>query len=212
MILVCEVCKGNHEAGSEVCPGFDANQSAICFKGHTCVMSNMYACTVNYKGQDFRSSEHAYQWEKAKCLGRPDVADRIVDAVDGYQAKRISKELVDEAKNEIWRRGLAVAVMKKIAQAKFDSVHEFRQEVLDSRGMFLIEATTDTFWGVGFLSDVAATCRPQYWPGKNVMGRILIELRDAQLGVEEETLPFRLIGRAISARAAHDPLIVDVDV
>ena len=207
--MVCEICKGNHETNNENCPGFDANQRAICFKGHLCVMSNMYPCSVYYKDRCFSSSEHAYQWEKARGVGALDVAREIIEAEDGYVAKKLSlslnKDLVDE-----WRCKHAVKIMKTIAQAKFDSVEEFRKEMIDSVGMYLIEATVDTYWGAGFLRDVAAYCRPQYWPGENVMGRILMEIRDRYLGESEELIPFDEIGSKVrSSSGRFDPLDTD---
>ena len=135
-----------------------------------------------------------------------DVASKIINAEDGYAAKKLSlsldKDLVDE-----WRSKHAVKIMKTIAQAKFDSVEEFRKEMIDSAGMYLIEATVDTYWGVGFLRDVAAYCRPQYWPGENVMGRILMEIRDRHLGESEELIPFEEIGSKVrSSLRRFDPI------
>ena len=171
-----------------------------------CVLSNMYPCNVFYKKRYFKSSEHAYQWEKAMGVEAYDKACLIIEAEDGYIAKKIAgsldKDLVDH-----WRRKKAVKIMRSIAQAKFDSVDEFRKEMLDSAGMYLIEATTNTFWGVGFLRDVAAYCRPQYWPGENVMGRILMEIRDRHLGELKELLPYEEIGCKVHSTVGRiDPL------
>ena len=210
VILVCEVCKGNHETNNETCPGYDANQQAICFKGHLCVMSNMYPCSVYYKNRCFHSSEHAYQWEKALGVEAFHIACQIIEAQDGYAAKQISA-LLDKDLVDLWRCQHAVRIMKTIAQAKFDSVEEFRKELIDSAGMYLIEATMDTYWGVGFLRDVAAYCRPQYWPGENVMGRILMEIRDKHLGQSEVLLPYEEIGSKVrSSLERFDPLDTDI--
>lgn len=211
MIFVCQVCKGNHETNNENCPGYNANQQAICFKGHKCIMSNMYPCTVHYKDKIFGSSEHAYQWEKAMAVGALGIAEEIENAQDGYSAKSKAEGL-DQGLVKRWRATQAVSVMKKITKAKFDSVEEFRKEVLDSKGMYIIEATTDTFWGVGFLPEIAIFCRPQYWPGQNVMGRIIMELRDTFLGIEEPILPYEEIGKLVRSEVSLDqPDPLDVD-
>ncbi len=209
-ILVCEVCKGDHETNSTICPGFDPNQQAVCFKGHGCVMSNMYPCIVPYKGKNFSSSEHAYQWEKALGVGQKEKAQDILEAPDGYAAKKISKTLDPNAVYN-WRTRYGVATMKKIAQAKFDNVEEFRKEMIDSKGMYIIEALCDdTFWAVGFLREIGAFCKPQYWPGQNVMGRILMEVRDKYLGMTKELLPFDEIGKMLPHRSLLvDPLLVE---
>ena len=169
----------------------------------------MYPCSVNYENRNFSSSEHAYQWEKAIGVGDFDAECQIIEAQDGYAAKKISNSL-DKDLVDLWRRSHAVTIMKRIVQAKFDSVEEFRKEMIDSAGMYLIEATTDTYWGVGFLRDVAAYCRPQYWPGENVMGRILMEIRDTYLGESKELLPFEEIGSKVHPSLGRfDPLDTD---
>ena len=75
------------------CPGYDKEQETVCFQGHKCVLSNMFPCRIIYKEETFSSSEHLYQYLKAKALGREDLAQKIKEAGTGYEAKGLSKQL-----------------------------------------------------------------------------------------------------------------------
>ena len=58
-------------------------QDIIPFKYDTDVSSNMHPCKITYKGQDFASSEHAYQHEKCKILMKNDAVDEILRSPTG---------------------------------------------------------------------------------------------------------------------------------
>ena len=41
-----------------------------------------------------------------------------------------------------------------------------------------MEATFDTFWGVGLLEEAAQNCKLEYLPGKNLLGWIIMQVRN----------------------------------
>ncbi len=180
------------------CPGYNPVQRAECFKGSGCVMSNMYPCEFPHGNFIVKSSEHAYQYDKAIALNKPDVAQAILDTDDGFAAKRLADEKFnnrnDKALLKQWRLRQGVISLENILRSKFEYVEEFKEALIASEGKFLIEATNDMYWGVGFLEDIAATCRPEYWPGKNKMGMLLMNLRDRYLGFPKELLQESTIG------------------
>ena len=186
------------------CPGYDPLQKAECFKGHGCVMSNMYPCEFPYGKLIVKSSEHAYQYDKALALNKPDVARAILETDDGYAAKRLADEKFsnrnDKALLKHWRVNQGVTSLENILQSKFEHVEEFKEALIASEGKLIIEATYDTFWGVGFLEDIAATCRPEYWPGKNKMGMLLMKMRDKYLGFPNEFLEESTIGSKLDIK------------
>ena len=67
----------------------------------------------------FSSTEHAYQWKRAIDIGSRDVADKILEASDGFLAKRLSNEL-DKGKVIEWKENNGVKVMKfrKVSSGK----------------------------------------------------------------------------------------------
>ena len=49
--------------------------------------------------------------------------------------------------------------------------------LLSTDEKILAEATFDTFWGCGLTPENAASTHPDYWPGKNWLGSLLMKLR-----------------------------------
>ncbi len=181
--IVCKICRGHgHKADSEDCPAFCREQSVLCFKGPHFVFSNMYRCQMMHSGLDFTSSESAYQWQKAVDLGRPDTAQRIRDAADGFRAKALSKDLDSDLAFE-WRQEHGVRVMEAILEAKLEQVPEFRSQLMETGSAVLAECTHDLFWAAGLTANQAKHCKPAYFPGQNMLGKILMNLRERHRNV-----------------------------
>ncbi len=69
----------------------------------------------------------------------------------------------------------AIPVMTKCVWAKLEGCPHARETLVESSGR-LVEATSDTFWGSGMSVEMTRSTLPDYWPGKNSMGKILNEL------------------------------------
>ena len=52
----------------------------------------------------------------------------------------------------------------------------------------IVEATGDPFWGSGLNIQQTLDCLPDYWPGENKLGEILMDLR---LELQDATDPER---------------------
>ncbi len=65
--------------------------------------------------------------------------------------------------------------MSAAALLKFCSC-EHAMEALLGGGLIIVEATGDKFWGSGLTLEQTRQCLPEFWPGENRMGKILIEL------------------------------------
>ncbi len=59
---------------------------------------------------------------------------------------------------------------------KFHSCDHAKEKLLHSVPT-LVEATGDPFWGSGLNQAQMKECLMEYWPGKNTMGQLLVELR-----------------------------------
>ena len=175
----CAICKTtDHTTNDPDCPAYDPHPAKrICFKGPLCCMSNMYPCKLIYQDLTFTSTEQAYQWQRAMDIERFEVARKILEAVDGFEAKRLSNEL-DKSRVVEWKEKNCIRVMTELIEAKFEQVERFRQVCIESRDAYLMEATFDTFWGVGLLEEAASNCKLEYLPGKNVLGWIIMQVRN----------------------------------
>lgn len=129
-------------------------------------MSNFSAFRVTYDGEDWMTSEHAYQAAKFHRHGV--VFPQILHAKSAHLALTIAHQ------NKVhympgWPTQ-KVRIMTEIVRAKFEQ-HEYIQRKLKETGdAWLIEnATKDAFWGRG--SD---------WQGRNELGKIWMRLRKEQ--------------------------------
>ena len=177
------MCKREgHRAETAQCPAYCIQQDIKCFKGQNCILSNMYQCDrgIIYETRLFNCSESAYQWQKALDIGQPDVAARILESKNGFEAKSIAKEL-DPTSVEMWKRTKGVFVMEKVLEAKFQHVMEFQDELLESGSAYLAECTYNLFWATGLPEEKAVKCKPEYFPGKNILGKLLMRLRSKHL-------------------------------
>ena len=150
-------------------------EQQVLFRSSRHPLSNFFPCQLRLEGMVYRSSEHAYQCYKAKCVGDPKLLKSIYCARTGAQAKLLSKhlELKGESRTE-WLQ-YRVAVMKRVLEIKYQQVEAFRHALNDTSKTF-IEATGDDFWGCGLAAHIVGwTPRPQY-PGSNVLGRLLTRL------------------------------------
>ena len=109
------------------------------------------------------------------CL-REDVADSIQAAPSARQAKKVAS-LIDGNVEREWRDAIGhIIVMSDVLMAKAGSNIDFRSKLLNTGNRQIVEATNSIRWGCGQPPDIAVTSKS--FPGKNLCGKLLMELRD----------------------------------
>ena len=69
-------------------------------------------------------------------------------------------------------------VMRTALKAKFTQHPELRKKLLDTKERPIGEADPrDKEWSIGTGADTAKAKNPEKWPGKNKLGKLLMELR-----------------------------------
>lgn len=144
--------------------------------GYRDVMSNMFQFDFWYNGVLFNSVEHCYQFLKARYQKNFLLAEQVRRAKSSIAAKKLSRQLRDATDAE---RESARNLMKRLLREKFNQCAPFRDELRKSGANMLIHSTyaKDTFWASGLRHDQPGPI-PSRLPGKNVMGCILMELRE----------------------------------
>lgn len=135
------------------------------FSGDYDFLSNFYPCRIRYEGKLYPSTEHAYQ--AAKSLD-PNVREMFqITSHSKTISARDAKTLGGRVKLRSDWENVKVRVMKDCLRAKF-AKHDLKQKLLDTGNQELIEGNTwnDKFWGV---------CNGV---GQNMLGKLLMELRD----------------------------------
>ena len=109
------------------------------------------------------------------------VAEDLLECCDSFAAKIISHNL-DEASRKEWNIQSSVPVMEELLEQKFWQVPQFQSYLLNSAQSYLMELTWAVFWSIGLKSDEDAQCAIDQLPGHNVLGWLLMALRDDQSG------------------------------
>jgi len=153
-------------------------------------LSNFWAVSEGFmwKGMLWSTSEHAYQAGKYMYEGSPEANKQYIEIIRTqpspskakcFGSQKTMKYLtylqpfIDEWKpyvrqNPNWEEN-KIDVMRSVLRAKWEGSNFFR-EILESTGFLVIKEASqyDYYWGIG-----------QNGTGNNVLGLLLMELRDA---------------------------------
>ena len=76
--------------------------------------------------------------------------------------------------------------MKELLEAKYKQCEVFRNTLLSTEDDILVEATRDLKWACGLDPDTAKITDPHYWPGQNLLGAMLMDMRDHHNSLDED--------------------------
>ena len=146
------------------------------------ILSNMSSCPLEVEGVPFKDSEHLFQTLK---FATPESITAVYQSnTPKMPAKHYQK--LDGHRREDWGQ-ILVDVMKFCLQQKYEQCPEFKEELERTKGYYVVElqdakndneSTRANAWGV--------KTKGQNYEGANLMGRMLMELRD---GTMEYKLP-----------------------
>ena len=127
----------------------------------------------------FKSVEHAYFYYMACEMGRSELAEEIQEAEHAEKVKHLSKGIADDTERWQWESE-NTDVMREILEVKADpgadQCEQFRQCLLENCDTVLAEATPSKIWASGLCPWATEHTDPSYWPGKNMLGAILMEI------------------------------------
>jgi ribA/ribD-fused uncharacterized protein len=131
------------------------------FAGKYEFLSNFFPCRLSMDGITYPSAEHAFQAHKSTDN---DVRRECSLLPTPGAAKRFGQRTI--VLRPKWE-GIKVDVMRRILRVKFKNA-VLRRELIDTYPAKLVEGNTwgDRFWGV---------CNGV---GQNMMGKLLMEIRD----------------------------------
>jgi ribA/ribD-fused uncharacterized protein len=149
--------------------------------GATDPLSNFFPCKFPFRGNWFRSAEHAYQFTKATFLGAGELADEIKQASDAYSAKKLSKILKFSDNFAKWEN-IKLNTMSEILSAKFNSSIGFKRALLGTGTQRITHGVCDAFWGSFYKNKFNKQC-----PGKDLFSHLLMNLRANKSGANTYT-------------------------
>ena len=125
----------------------------------------------------FNTAEQWMMYKKAKFFNDNATASKIMEADHpslqkslGRSVKNFNDKEWDKVKEGIVLRGNVM---------KFTQHPELKQLLLDTKDKTIVEASpTDVVWGIGLGLDSPYLLDESKWRGENLLGEILMEVRD----------------------------------
>nr|CDJ96789.1 Conserved hypothetical protein CHP02464 domain containing protein [Haemonchus contortus] len=144
----------------------------------THAFSNHHVCRrLLIHEQKFSNAEQYYMWSKAKFCKDFSAANAILYLKDPKMIKQVDSQLKNVNQKE-WMK-FSWKVRMKAAMAKFKQNQRMRYQLFRTIGSTLVEADVhDTYWGIGLSIDDPNIADPSKWRGANVMGEVLMQVRD----------------------------------
>lgn len=140
------------------------------FSGEHRFLSNFWPSEFNLYDVRWPCAENCYQWMKFDK--DPELLDQFLQASPG-RSKRLSRELEKDIRKD-WLN-VRVDVMTKIQYEKYTQNPHLAHMLVETGSVSIVEGNTwnDTFWGVNLSTG----------KGKNMLGKILMDLRNELLGM-----------------------------
>ena len=154
------------------------DKNYILFFGYKCPFSNMYRSIITYNDEYFNCVEQIFAYEKAR-LFEPSIAQNIKNCTYGAQAKKLGSR-VKNFDPKIWDNHREL-VMKEALRSKFNSNTRLKRLLELTEDAELIEVSPyDKFWGAGVDRNemIELIKQNKTYPGKNVLGNMLMSLRE----------------------------------
>ena len=154
--------------------------SIVCFyreyEEYGC-FSNWYKADFEYAGKKFISAEQYMMYHKMIQFGAFDVAERILNETDQGTIKSLGRTKIDSFDPKLWDKTKYVIVKRGI-RAKFMQNPELLQQLLNTGNALLAECSkNDRQWGIGIDITDESRMDTTKWHGQNLLGRILMEIR-----------------------------------
>ena len=170
-----------HKASSPDCPARatpEVQDSIQVFQGGTNPLSNLHVCpegcTWMVEGIEYNSVEKEFQHNKLLTHDLNDEAAEILNYENPLEIMFHSHELIHD-ESESWIK-MEKMVMDFTCKNKFNNYSHARHVLMRSKAD-LDEGMMNRKWGSGLNAEQTYECHPDFWPGDNLMGSILRNIR-----------------------------------
>ncbi len=140
-------------------------------------LSQWYPSPFEVDGVIYATAEHYMMAEKARLFGDDDALARILSVEHPGAAKRSGRE-VKRFEESTWQSA-RIEVALRGNGAKFEQHKALRALLLRTGERVLVEASPiDPIWGIGLAATDERVMHPLRWPGENLLGFALMEVRN----------------------------------
>lgn len=139
-------------------------------------LSQWYPVTFEVGGVLYLSAEQYMMAEKARLFNDQEGLRKILESKHPGAAKQLGRN-VKGFSEEVWKtKRFSIVVEGNLA--KFSQNEKLLKFLLNTRNRILAEASPrDCIWGIGLSKDDSQCDNPEAWPGLNLLGFALMEVR-----------------------------------
>ena len=139
-------------------------------------LSQWWPVDFTVDGMTYPSAEHFMMAAKALLFGDTETADRVRQAPNPGAAKALGREVRGFDEQRWAQRRFDLVVAGNLA--KFGQHQDLLGFLLGTGSRVLVEASPqDAIWGIGLAADDDRAASPENWPGLNLLGFALMEVR-----------------------------------
>lgn len=142
-------------------------------------LSNFFPSKFKKDGIMFTSSEQHFQYMKALYCDELDIARQILQTDDPATCKTLGHSM-SIPDLQVWQDE-ARETMYSGCFEKFRQNPKLKDFLMSTRDTVILEASADTFWGIGLRITDENVFKPECWNGSNHLGKILRKIRDTFL-------------------------------
>ncbi len=145
--------------------------------GENGYMSNWFHCPFSIDGIVYSNTEQYFMAKKAELFGDTESLERILKSESPKECKALGRQ-VAPFDGAVWD-AQRYEIMKTGNREKFLQNPELLERLLSTGDAILAEASpVDGIWGIKLSADAAEDVDPARWPGMNLQGKLLMELRN----------------------------------
>jgi ribA/ribD-fused uncharacterized protein len=150
-------------------PTRDGSISKTCF-------SQWFAAGFTIESIHYPTAEHYMMAEKARLFGDEEVRSTILKSTHPKQAKDNGRKVRNFEANLWEAQRVPIVVAGNLA--KFQQNPELQKFLVGTGDRILVEASpVDKIWGIGLAADHPDAASPERWPGLNLLGNALMQVR-----------------------------------
>lgn len=140
-------------------------------------LSQWYMSDFIIDGIRYCCAEQYMMAKKAELFGDYEIYSQILNTNKPKEIKSLGRK-VKNFLPAIWEKH-KVKVVFDANFAKFSQNKELREYLCATEKLILVEASPyDTIWGIGLAEDEPYLWEPNLWLGKNLLGFVLMDVRD----------------------------------
>lgn len=139
--------------------------------------SQWYPSKFTFKSVNFNCAEQAMMYSKAILFKDFEAVEKILKSTLPEEQKKFGRK-VKNYSEEIWNEERYDTVCQ-LNKAKFDQNKKLREILIGTENKIIVEASPyDKIWGIGLSKENALSINPSNWPGTNLLGKALTQIRN----------------------------------